>query len=108
MPRTIPSETELRTWTTTLSNWGRWGEDDQFGTLNFITPEKRRQALKEGDALPGDPPKFPIKDQEDMNNANGLKGNSSIPNAVIERHMRKQAKKHGLTLPKSLQASSSS
>ncbi len=23
-----------------VSNWGRWGEDDQAGTLNFITPEK--------------------------------------------------------------------
>jgi len=23
----------------TLSNWGRWGPDDQIGTLNFITPE---------------------------------------------------------------------
>ena len=22
-----------------LSNWGRWGADDQIGTLNFITPE---------------------------------------------------------------------
>lgn len=27
-----------------VSNWGRWGEDDQRGTLNLITPEKRRQA----------------------------------------------------------------
>ena len=24
---------------TRLSNWGRWGPDDQLGTLNFITPE---------------------------------------------------------------------
>jgi len=23
----------------TLSNWGRWGEDDQLGALNLITPE---------------------------------------------------------------------
>jgi kynurenine formamidase len=23
-----------------LSNWGRWGEDDEVGTLNFVTPEK--------------------------------------------------------------------
>ena len=22
-----------------LSNWGRWGADDQIGTLNFVTPE---------------------------------------------------------------------
>jgi kynurenine formamidase len=29
---------------TSLSNWGRWGKDDQRGALNLITPEKRRQA----------------------------------------------------------------
>ncbi len=29
-----------------LSNWGRWGKDDQLGTLNLITPEKRRQAAE--------------------------------------------------------------
>lgn len=23
-----------------LSNWGRWGDDDEIGTLNFITPDK--------------------------------------------------------------------
>jgi len=23
-----------------VSNWGRWGQDDQRGTLNFITPER--------------------------------------------------------------------
>ncbi len=22
-----------------LSNWGRWGDDDQIGTLNFVTPD---------------------------------------------------------------------
>jgi kynurenine formamidase len=31
-------------WMTKLSNWGRWGKDDERGTLNLITPEKRRQA----------------------------------------------------------------
>src|SRR6187431_1836280 len=25
------------------SNWGRWGADDVRGTMNFLTPEKRRQ-----------------------------------------------------------------
>ena len=28
----------------TLSNWGRWGPDDQQGTLNYITPEIRAAA----------------------------------------------------------------
>jgi kynurenine formamidase len=27
-----------------VSNWGRWGKDDQLGTLNLITDAKRRQA----------------------------------------------------------------
>lgn len=29
-----------------ISNWGRWGEDDELGTLNTITPEKRTAAAK--------------------------------------------------------------
>ncbi|HYB11964.1 MAG TPA: cyclase family protein [Myxococcota bacterium] len=28
----------------TLSNWHRWGERDQLGTLNLVTPEKRAAA----------------------------------------------------------------
>ena len=28
-----------------LSNWGRWGPDDQLGAANLITPEKRLEAL---------------------------------------------------------------
>jgi kynurenine formamidase len=33
-------------WMTEISNWGRWGKDDQRGTFNLITPEKRRAALR--------------------------------------------------------------
>ncbi len=29
-----------------VSNWGRWGKDDQLGALNLITPEKRRAAAR--------------------------------------------------------------
>ncbi|MCU1639721.1 MAG: cyclase family protein [Microbacteriaceae bacterium] len=29
-----------------LSNWGRWGSDDELGTLNFLTPERRAAAAK--------------------------------------------------------------
>ncbi|MSR59738.1 MAG: hypothetical protein EXS05_19200 [Planctomycetaceae bacterium] len=28
----------------TLSNWGRWGKEDQLGTLNLITADKRKEA----------------------------------------------------------------
>lgn len=33
-------------WTRELSNWGRWGERDQLGAVNLITPEVRRQAAR--------------------------------------------------------------
>lgn len=29
-----------------LSNWGRWGKDDQVGAVNLITPAKRKDALR--------------------------------------------------------------
>jgi kynurenine formamidase len=32
-------------WMQELSNWGRWGADDQLGAVNLITPDKRRAAL---------------------------------------------------------------
>jgi kynurenine formamidase len=44
MPREIPTEAQVLDWYTSLSNWGRWGPDDELGTLNLITPEKRLQA----------------------------------------------------------------
>ena len=49
--RRIPSEAEVIGWMDSLSNWGRWGDDDQLGTLNLITDAKRVQAaalVKEG------------------------------------------------------------
>lgn len=41
--RTVTRETVDR-WMKELSNWGRWGKDDQMGTVNLITPAKRKQA----------------------------------------------------------------
>jgi kynurenine formamidase len=46
-----PSEDEVLAWFDGLSNWGRWGPDDELGTLNLITAEVRRRAVgavKEG------------------------------------------------------------
>src|SRR5258707_7824633 len=48
------TKAEIDGWMASLSNWGRWGANDQIGTLNLITPAKRRQALtlvKEGIAV---------------------------------------------------------
>ena len=38
------TQLDLDRWKTELSNWGRWGPEDEKGTLNLITPEKRREA----------------------------------------------------------------
>src|ERR1700676_5329819 len=60
---------------TELSNWGRWGRDDQLGAVNLITPAKRKQAAalaKEGvtismaadvstEAAPDNPQPYEIK-----------------------------------------------
>jgi kynurenine formamidase len=43
--RPLVSEAQFEAWQTELSNWGRWGKDDELGTLNLITPAKRRAAL---------------------------------------------------------------
>jgi kynurenine formamidase len=45
MPAAIPSEEEVLGYFDKLSNWGRWGADDELGTPNLITPEKTRRAL---------------------------------------------------------------
>jgi kynurenine formamidase len=48
---TITSEADFRKAMKELSNWGRWGNDDELGAANLITPAKRKQALalaKEG------------------------------------------------------------
>ena len=37
---------QFNTWMTELSNWGRWGADDQLGALNLITPAKRVAAAR--------------------------------------------------------------
>ena len=29
-----------------LSNWGRWGAEDQMGAVNLITPDKRKAAVR--------------------------------------------------------------
>ena len=35
---------QFETWMDELSNWGRWGDDDERGVLNLITAEKAAQA----------------------------------------------------------------
>jgi len=42
-PRNL-TKADIDRWMKELSNWGRWGKEDQAGTINLITPAKRRQA----------------------------------------------------------------
>ena len=49
--RPLVTQAEYERWQKELSNWGRWGKDDELGTLNLVTPAKRKQAIalvKEG------------------------------------------------------------
>jgi hypothetical protein len=43
-PSRLVTLDKLKTWEKELSNWGRWGKDDQRGLLNLITPEKTKRA----------------------------------------------------------------
>ncbi len=40
----VASMSDFRRVADDVRNWGRWGDDDELGTLNFITPEKVAQA----------------------------------------------------------------
>ena len=37
------TKTDVDRWMKELSNWGRWGKDDQIGAVNLITPAKRNR-----------------------------------------------------------------
>jgi kynurenine formamidase len=56
MPGRVPSEHEVIGYLKTLSNWGRWGVEDELGTINLITPAKRAAAarlVRDGVAVTG-------------------------------------------------------
>lgn len=43
-PKSSVTKEQFEKWMKELSNWGRWGKDDERGALNLITPAKRQQA----------------------------------------------------------------
>ncbi|HYV64380.1 MAG TPA: hypothetical protein VE958_16975, partial [Bryobacteraceae bacterium] len=60
-------------WMKELSNWGRWGKDDQRGTVNLITPAKVKQAaslVKQGITVSLE---HPIMTESAADNTNPLK-----------------------------------
>jgi kynurenine formamidase len=51
---TIATQADFERAMKEVSNWGRWGKDDQLGSSNLITPAKRRQAaalVKDGTSV---------------------------------------------------------
>jgi kynurenine formamidase len=53
--RTPPTAAEFVEYRQRFCNWGRWGDDDELGTLNHITPDLRRRAaglVEEGVVVP--------------------------------------------------------
>jgi kynurenine formamidase len=44
--RVPPNQADVESWMRTLSNWGRWGSDDELGTLNLVTPDLQIAATK--------------------------------------------------------------
>jgi kynurenine formamidase len=44
MAHARPSQDQLLEWMASLSNWGRWGDHDQRGTLNLLSPAATRRA----------------------------------------------------------------
>ncbi|MET8232964.1 cyclase family protein [Micromonospora sp. NPDC005298] len=44
--RPVPTQDDVLGYFDTLSNWGRWGDDDEGGTLNHITDEVRLSAAR--------------------------------------------------------------
>jgi kynurenine formamidase len=50
----VTNEAQFRQALKDVSNWGRWGADDELGASNLITPAKRKQAaalVKEGTSV---------------------------------------------------------
>ena len=47
----VVTKAQYEQWKKDLSNWNRWGKDDELGKMNLVTPAKRKQAamlVKEG------------------------------------------------------------
>src|ERR1043166_7816075 len=44
--RPMPAQDDVLGYFDTLSNWGRWGDEDERGTLNHITDDVRLAAAR--------------------------------------------------------------
>lgn len=42
----VRSDADIEKLIPQLTNWGKWGKEDQLGTLNYLTPQRTRDAAK--------------------------------------------------------------
>ena len=63
--RPVVTKAQIDKWMKDLSNWGRWGKDDQLGTMNLISDAKRKQAvaLSSSDLVMSEHLPAPIREQ---------------------------------------------
>ena len=45
-PHALVTQAEYVKWQTDLTNWGRWGKDDEMGTLNLIRMKRQYNRLQ--------------------------------------------------------------
>jgi kynurenine formamidase len=89
--KTIATEEEFRQAMKDLSNWNRWGPDDELGAANLITPAKRKQAaalVKEGLPVSMEHPIF----QEDV-----LDGSGHLERTVVSARPGGTSDKYAFT-----------
>jgi hypothetical protein len=87
---------ELAAWAG--ENVAAWKVDEEFG--RSFSAEQRKKAAKEGASLPDG--SFPIYSQEDVDNANKLRGKGGAATATVIAHIKKRVKSLGLKMPPSL------
>jgi hypothetical protein len=64
-------------------------------TKRYFSTEEREEAEEKGHAMPGG--KYPIENEEDLDNAIKLAGHGSAPESSIHEHIKKRARELGLS-----------
>lgn len=93
------TKAQFEKWMTELSNWGRWGKDDERGALNLITPAKRQQAaalVKAGTTVSLARSIRPSAKQEPLGTSGGFTNQFVIQEGYVLE--RQQVDYHGGTL----------
>ena len=78
--RPVPPLEQVRGWLTSLSTWGRWGPDDDLGTLHHIGPSEQAAAIALATGAATVSCALPIRYERPAHGARGA--NSGDPHAA--------------------------